>query len=236
MLDGEELNASKRAIEKLENMNIAYVHQVFSSLEIILCNLRYSTNVENTTISNYILKMQGGDKISSFLKEMNPFNQIKLCNILFLYELFEEKLFKHVIQYISPDYDKPLEDKVKEAIVNFLNESSNKEKNYPTPEQLINVIQRFIIRCLVASIEAKFPIKEYLMRNDFWDLNVREDTIDKYYFDFPDDIFIFNTLPFLELIRDYVRIKGDEERFDLVSEKIKYDTMRQEMSKKINKF
>ena len=237
MLAGEELNIVRRTLDRLETQNIAYLHQIFSSLEIILFNLRYATHIENLSLSIYCQKIQGSDKIVHFLKESEPLNQIKLQNILYFYELVEERLFKYVTEYISPDYCRPLEQKVKDSIHIFLHETYDEKEKYPTAEQLINVIQRFIIRCLVASIEPKFPIKEYLMRNDFWDLNVRENVIDQYYFDFPDEVYIFNTISLLETIKEFILIKDDNifNKLELKYDKSKYDNLRQEQNKRENK-
>jgi hypothetical protein len=40
---------------------------------------------------------------------------------------------------------------------------------------IINVLHRFVIRCLVARIEPKFAIKEYMNRIDYLDLDTSED-------------------------------------------------------------
>jgi hypothetical protein len=178
MLEGEELNIVRRTIERLEQQNVAFLHQIFSSLEIILCNLRYSNTIENLTLALYCIKTQGTEKISHFLKETQPLNTIKLSFIVFFYELIEEQLFKFVQENITSEYRESLSDSNKNIINNYLKNSiSHTNKKLPSIEQLSNAIQRFIIRCLVAALEPKFPIKEYLIRSDFWDLNVNEDNI-----------------------------------------------------------
>ena len=96
MLEGEELIIVRRTIERVEQQNVAFLHQIFSSLEIILCNLRYSKKIENLTLASYCIKTQGTEKISHFLKETQPLNTIKIIYIVFLYELIDDFLFKFV--------------------------------------------------------------------------------------------------------------------------------------------
>ena len=112
-------------------------------------------------------------------------------------------------------------------------------KKLPSIEQLSNAIQRFIIRCLVAALEPKFPIKEYLTRSDFWDLNVNEDNIDQFYMNFPDEILICNTIPLLNHIKEYIKQKNDEEnkeKYDISKDKVKYNLLRQSALKMNQKF
>ena len=185
--------------------------------------------------------MQGGDKITYYLKEAQPFSSVKLNNIISFYEMVEDRLFSSMIEFVSPDFKKEISDSVQKSVREFLKTSQLKENigKYPSIQNLINVTQRFIIRCLLANIEPKFPIKEYMMRTDFWDLNVSEDVIDKFYFDFPDEIIIANTLPLLEILKitkeSSIETK-DNEKIDILQEKERFDSMRQSIQKKKNKF
>ena len=240
MLEGEELIIVRRTIERLEQQNVAFLHQIFSSLEIILCNLRYSKKIENLTLASYCIKTQGTEKISHFLKETQPLNTIKLSYIVFLYELIEDFLFKFVQDYISPEYRVSLSESYKIIIDKYLKESlCQTTKKLPSIEQLINAIQRFILRCLVAALESKFPIKEYLTRTDFWDLNVNEENIDQFNLNFPEEILICNTIPLLNHIKEYIKQKNDEEnkeKYDISKDKVKYNLLRQSALKMNQKF
>lgn len=48
----------------------------------------------------------------------------------------------------------------------------SKEKNIPSRKQIEIAIMRFIIRCLVADLNDKSPLKQYIVREDFWDENI----------------------------------------------------------------
>jgi hypothetical protein len=234
----DDVSAVRRALDKLENQNVAYLHQIFTSLEVILCNIRYSTQLENVTLDNYILKMTGGEKIAHFLKEQQPFCGIRISNILSLYELVEDRLFKYIVEYISEEYNKPLPEDVVGKIIEFL-VISDVNSRYPNAIKIRNVIQRFVIRCLVARIEPSFPIKEYMNRVDFWDVDTPEDMIDNLYFEFPDEIFLFNTLSLLEFMNDYIKTKMEDKKGlggYIDEDRNRIDNMRENVFKKENKY
>ena len=239
MLSYDDSKDIKKALERIEKQNVAYLHQIFSSLEIVLCNLRYGDTgtMDNITLTNYINKLPSSDKVSNFLKTTEPLCSVMLSNILSFYSLVEEQIFKYIVEYISPDYTRPLEDStVRDILKWFADFAEMAQDRYPTAEQLIKVLQRFIIRCLVATLEPKFPIKEYLNRVDFWDVDVPEEVIDNFYFEFPDEIFISNTISFLELMTEYNKSKHDDGKLDIATDKYKFDAIREEMFKKQNKF
>ena len=153
-LEDEEIREVNKNLERIESQNLANLHSIFSSLEILLCNIRYTTeNIDNQeTISEYTSRIKGNDKISEFLRN-ERLSEIKLKNILNFYQILEERLFKYIIEFISPEYNLPLEEVIRQKIINFLGEAN-------ILNLLKNVVQRFIIRCLVSNLEAKFPIKE----------------------------------------------------------------------------
>jgi nucleoside-triphosphatase THEP1 len=198
----DEKNILTKTLEKIESQNVAYLHQLFSSMEIILCNLRYtsildnSIDFQNTSISNYISKIPNTEKISSLLKESEPLCSIKLKNIISFYEIIEGKIFNHILEYISPEYKLDLGKDANTLLNKFFS------FEIISFDKLIRIIQRFIIRCLVAFIEPKFPIKEYLIRSDFWDIDTNEEIIDKFYDRFPEEILIANSLPLLDYITE----------------------------------
>jgi len=143
-----------------------------------------------------------------------------------------------VLNSISNDYNQKLSQNELET-EKFLDKCYGNHKNYPTCEQLINVIQRFIIRYLISYLEPKIAIKEYLVRNDFWDLNVGDETIDEFYNNFPENIFISNTLPLLQFIKNYLKKKTEEEnkqKYDISKESSNFQKKMETAMKKKNKF
>ena len=241
MLSIEDCKDIKNCLDKIEKQNVAYINQIFSSMEIILCNLRYvdnSSSLENTNLSVYINKIPNSQKICLFLKSTQPLCSIMLSNVLSFYSLIEEHVFKYMVEYISSDYTNELDDITIRNVLNwFHNYAEAAPERYPTSDQLIKVLQRFIIRCLVATVKPDCPIKEYLSRIDFWDVNISEDIIDNFYFEFLDDILVANTIPFLDLIIEYHKSKSDDGKgIDIANDKYKFDAIREEMFKKRNKF
>jgi hypothetical protein len=143
-------------------------------------------------------------------------------------------LFKYIVEFISPDYNQLLDDAVKTKIAEFIMNGEKDLSRYPSAKMILNVIQRFIIRCVVATLEAKFPIKEYLMRIDFWDIDTKEEVIDNFYFEFPDEILIANTLSLHKFISDYLHAKSEEGSVDL--EENKFENVREMIFKKQHKY
>jgi hypothetical protein len=220
-----------KLIKKLKNQNLAYLHQIFTSLDIILCQMRYSSKLDDITLSEFASTINNGN-ISSFVRETEPICNVRLSNILSLYELIEDKMFKHIRVYISTDYATDLEVDIKLKIIKFLDLSESDTK-YPTPGMIRNALQRLIIRYLVARIEPKFPINEYMNRNDFWDMNTTEDMIDNFYSDFPADIMLFNSLALLDQVNEYINKKKEKSSnmLDYMNEDM-YERMRENLSKR----
>jgi hypothetical protein len=219
-----------KLIKKIKNQNIAYLHQIFTSLDIILCQIRYSSKLDDTTLSEFASKINNSN-ISSFILKYEQISNVRLSNILSLYELIEDKMFKNIKVYISTDYTTELEEETKLKINKFL-VLSESDLNYTTPSMIRNVLQRLILRYLISRIEPKFPIKEYMIRNDFWDMNTTEEIIDNFYSAFPDDIMLFNTLCLLDQVKGYIKRKKEKsaDKIDLMNGNI-YERMRQNLSK-----
>ena len=72
------------------------------------------------------------------------------------------------------------------------------------------------------------------MRIDFWDVSTKEDIIDNFYFEFPDEILIANTLSLLKFTDDFINLKSDNGTLDL--DDYKFDNVRQDFFKKQNKY
>jgi nucleoside-triphosphatase THEP1 len=234
----DENHSIRRALEKLETQNVAYLHNIFSSLEIVLCNMRYSEKIENSSISSYIQRVNiyNNEKISYHLKDTQPLCSVKLSHVLSFYELVEDKLFKHVMEFISPEYNIQLDKQTQKDLKRYLEEI---EREPYTIDNLINTCQRFVIRCLVATIDPKCPVKEYLVRMDFWDSNVTEQAVDSFYDKFPFDVLIANTIPLIEYAKEFRKLKlqtKEKEKIDLAADKDKYDKARLAKEKKQNKF
>ncbi len=64
---------------------------------------------------------------------------------------------------------------------------------YPSLNKTIDAIKRFTVRCLLTDIESKFNLVLYIVRGDFWNINVTEEQIDNFSRDFPEEILINNT-------------------------------------------
>jgi hypothetical protein len=243
-LSEDELKESNKFLDKLEQQNVAYLHEIFSNLEIVLCSLRYQNIVENVPLGNYMGKVSSNkdnNGIYSQYSQYQIFSLIKMSNILSFYHLVEERLFKYISEFISPEYNKPIESELEHKIINFLNLNQTENLKFPSAKLLRKVVMRFVIRCLVATLEAKFPVKEYLMRVDFWDIDTSEEMIDNFYFEFPYDVLIANTLSLYRILTEYIQSKGEMEnelhrQSSLDDTGSKFDSIRQELFKKQNKF
>ncbi len=46
----------------------------------------------------------------SFLDKRQPFHEVKLKNVIALYEIFEIKYFPHITQYLKPEFKNKKDD------------------------------------------------------------------------------------------------------------------------------
>jgi hypothetical protein len=89
--------------------------------------------------------------------EATTLSQVKLKNIIALYEKLEEKYFPYVTKSIRPDYTSTANEKtIRVALEVMLKYSEvapngaagNEGELIPTRRQIQNALLRFIIRCL----------------------------------------------------------------------------------------
>jgi hypothetical protein len=83
--------------------NIQTLRDLHSGLEKILCFLQNTREDRESTIEHFVSNKMRGNKHLVY-SESSTFSQVKLMNILALYEKLEEKYFPHVTKSIRPDY------------------------------------------------------------------------------------------------------------------------------------
>jgi hypothetical protein len=83
--------------------NIQTLRDLHSGLEKILCFLQNTRDDGESTIQHFMWNKMKGNKHKVY-SESTTLSQIKLKNIIALYEKMEEKYFPHVTKGIRPDY------------------------------------------------------------------------------------------------------------------------------------
>ena len=123
-----------------------------------------------------------GNKHKTY-SENTTLSQIRLKNIITLYEKLEEKYVPFVTTSIRPDYlnDKN-EREIRERMTQILGycelqkdggKAANEQELIPSRKQFQNAILRFIIRCLAGDIDKNEPLAHYLpIKYDIWDEEV----------------------------------------------------------------
>ena len=183
---------------------------IFNEIELLCCQLKYEINIKNSmTIENYINTKINKNNFSLILNE-NLIKNLLLNNIIELYEIFENKIFDLTIENISPDYKIKIENKneiKKQFEIIFNKENIN---FYPNRIQVLNVLKKFIFRCLNSDIENQIDIKEYLNKEDFWnkigmnneEIEELEMKIDNLYNNFPNNLKIKNAYELFKILND----------------------------------
>jgi hypothetical protein len=82
---------------------IQTLRDLHGGLEKILCFLQNTREDRESTIEHFVNNKMKGNKHRVY-SENTTFSQVKLMNILALYEKLEEKYFPHVTKSVRPDY------------------------------------------------------------------------------------------------------------------------------------
>jgi hypothetical protein len=82
---------------------IQTLRDLHGGLEKILCFLQNTKEVGESTIEHFVSNKMKGNKHRVY-SENTTLSQVRLMNIIALYEILEEKYFPHVTESIRPDY------------------------------------------------------------------------------------------------------------------------------------
>ena len=195
-------NLDIKLYEKIKNdlskKPFSDINDIYIETQIVCCQLKFENEIDkNQNLKLYIFSKN----ISvTFLDQLFYLQEILLCNIIDFYELLENFVFENIIESISPDFKKKIENE--EKIVKNLEEMFQPENNniYPSLNQTINAVKRFTVRCLLTDIESKFNLVLYIVRNDFWNITITEEQIDNFSRDFPEEILINNTYELYKIL------------------------------------
>jgi predicted MPP superfamily phosphohydrolase len=103
-----------------------YVHtlrDLHGGLEKILCFLQNTKEVGERTIEHFVNNKMKGSKHRVY-SENTTFSQVRLMNIIALYEKLEEKYFPYVTKSIRPEYTSMANEKeIRQAVEGILNYS-----------------------------------------------------------------------------------------------------------------
>jgi hypothetical protein len=135
---------------------IQTLRDLHGGLEKILCFLQNTREAGESTIELFVSNKMKGNKHRVY-SEATTLSQVKLKNIIALYEKLEEKYFPYVTKSIRPDYTSMANEKtIRTALEGMLKYSEvapngaagNEGELIPTRRQIQNALLRFIIRCL----------------------------------------------------------------------------------------
>ena len=87
-------------------------------------------------------------------------------------------------------------------IVEFiLKLEEHKRYGLPSPGQIFNTMQRFIVRCLISDVVPTHPLVYYLRREDFWPPNYPDERLEKLEELFPMGVLVKHTIFCFEYIK-----------------------------------
>ena len=189
---------SEKIKDNLSKKPFSDINDIYIETQIVCCQLKYENKIDkNKNLINYINEK---NMKTPFLKYEKFINEILLCNIIDFYELLENFIFDNIIETISPDFKNKIENE--NEIEKKLEEMFQPENNniYPSLNQTIDAIKRFTVRCLLTDIESKFNLVLYIVRGDFWNIDITEEQIDNFSRDFPEEILINNTYELYKML------------------------------------
>ena len=193
-----EIKLFEKIKEDLSKKPYSEINDIYIETQIVCCQLKFENEIDkNQNLKLYIFSKNIS---ATFLVQLFYLQEILLCNIIDFYELLENFVFENIIETISPDFKKKIENE--EKIVKNLEEMFQPENNniYPSLNQTINAVKRFTVRCLLTDIESKFNLVLYIVRNDFWNISITEEQIDNFSRDFPEEILINNTYELYKIL------------------------------------
>jgi hypothetical protein len=150
-----------------------------------MCFLQNSKENKDCTLKNFCNKIYG--KIESTFKEKSaPFYEVKLKNLVALYEIFEVRYFPHITWHLRPEYFNKSDDRYVRDQLFFLLKYSllvtqgglakTEDELIPHGEKIQSAVLRFMIRYLAGDLDHNQPLKLYINpgREDIWDEDVLE--------------------------------------------------------------
>ncbi|CAG9325373.1 unnamed protein product [Blepharisma stoltei] len=182
-------------LEKEAKMDYAIkLKDIYTSFNRVLCYLRYSKRENNCSVIDFCTKLNSL-RISTYLRDRTRISEIKLEYVISLYQIVEAKYFPFTKGFINPEYK--LTEKaniVEDSIIELIKKVDINPDLYPSRLQIEEALMRFIIRNSTANLNPEDKLNTYIVRYDFWDLNVDQGKIDSLGEIFPISIEISHSL------------------------------------------
>ena len=187
-LPDQELLVVDKLIRGLEKRNTGKnpLTELYSTLDKIICTIKNSKPNQEDYIGSFIKNT--AIKVNESFRDCAALENIKLKNIVSLYEFIELKCYSVIINHLDEEYHIDIQhpDAIKaqfETIFNRVVSRNGAKINV----EIHNVIKRMIIRLLSAKINPDFLIIDYLLNESLWNqefLYLIEDVLEK----FPKDL------------------------------------------------
>ncbi|CAG9322652.1 unnamed protein product [Blepharisma stoltei] len=196
-----KVNYFLRDLEARERGGISIkLKEIYGSLNYILCYLKNSKINPEKNISEFCRETLNMTKISDFFKSRSHLSSIKLENIIALYEKIEQAYFPYMLKFIRAEYKKEdKSDNFEQRIIEIIQQCDS-SNGFPDRHEVQYALLRFIIRCLTADLNEALPIKMYITKSDFWDIDIGFEKIENLGAAFSDEIlvshsvFVFNKI------------------------------------------
>ena len=104
----------------------------------------------------------------------NAITSLSISNIIHLHEIIEELAFPAFLDTVSNKYNREIDKKVKEEIGKCLKTVEQSGGKYPTAQEIMKAIMKFIIRCLIEDLDTNQKIIAYIANSSFWNYNEEE--------------------------------------------------------------
>jgi hypothetical protein len=174
--------------------------EIYNSLNDLLCYLKNSKQTPETTLVTFVSSIKSS-RISKYLSDGNFISNLKLEYILSLFEYVEKSFFPYIRKYVSKDYkSKQFAEMVHMTVGELLNRMND---TMPTIIQFEEAVMRFISRYLIASLDYNQKVKDYISREDIWDISVSRDQILSFLEIFPDSFNLSHSIVIYKSIKSF---------------------------------
>jgi hypothetical protein len=187
----------------MKTRDIQLLNQVFRSLDYILCQLKYNSKSKTVSSLGEFLRCLSTKTICTRLRDP-PFNRLKLSCIVHLYQLVENHIFNFEINYLSPDYCKPLDTDLRERLMGYLKSIPTNAYKYPTLNEFQAALERFILRYLFTTMNPEISLRDYILREDLWNLDVVDEKFEAFACDFPEEVKLGHAKVVWELVKGII--------------------------------
>ena len=165
------------------NRNSKFYQDISSSLQLIMKQLIADNHDPNKFVYDIIRDLPPfiflNEELKTFLENQSSFKSktFKINTLISMFEYCEAYCWEENKKQISPDFKLDLEEKNKEAIIDYFEKNKDNEKKIINKKNFTTALRRLMSRFLISSrqdveIKSELNLNLYIGRAEFWSKDV----------------------------------------------------------------